>query len=157
VRRVDGPRTDVNDWMTYVYYPFQSTVPVDAQGRVAAVENAAGHITRFEDYDVFGNARRVIDPNGVVTETTYDTLGRLLTSTLKGVSGCNTTDDPLCATDVVTRRMYAPESGPLAIEIGPRGEATTYEYDSRGRTAAIRRGQWFSALLDRQNSSMEEM
>ena len=59
------------------------------------MKNAAGHITRYENYDVFGNATRVIDPNGVAVERTFDPLGRLVTSTTKGVVGCNTADDPL--------------------------------------------------------------
>lgn len=140
-RLKDGPRTDGNDWTTFVYYPIDGTVPIDARGRLAAVRNALGHITRYEDYDAFGNARRVIDPNGVVTEKTYDSLGRPLTSTLKAVSGCDTSIDPLCATDAVTHQLYDPATGPLAIQVGPRGEATTYEYDVRGRTVSSRRGE----------------
>ena len=31
---------------------------------------------RHYDYDAFGNARRVIDPNGVVTDMTFDAIGR---------------------------------------------------------------------------------
>jgi YD repeat-containing protein len=103
-------------------------------------QNGLGHITRFEDYDAFGNARRVIDPNGVVTEQTYDKIGRLLSSTLKGIAGCNTSFDALCATDLVSRRLYYSGGGRAAIEIRPRGEATMYEYDDWGRVTATMRG-----------------
>jgi RHS repeat-associated protein len=135
----DGPRTDVADTTTSVYYPIDGTVAAAWRGRLAAVRNAAGHITRFENYDVFGNAGRTVDPNGIVTESSYDTIGRSLTSTLKAVSGCDTTADPLCATDIVSSRAYLPALGPLASTTTPRGGTTTYEYDDRGRTAATTR------------------
>jgi RHS repeat-associated protein len=146
LRRTDGPRADVDDFTDYVYYPFSNGVPLDAQGRLAAIKNAAGHVSRFEDYDAFGNPRRRIDPNGVVSETTYDTMGRLLTSTLKAVAGCDTAADALCAADIVTRRLYTSGAGPLGIEIGPRGEAVTYGYDSRGRTISMMRGELLGAV-----------
>ena len=135
----DGPRTDVADTTTFVYYPIDAAVPASWRGQLAAVRNAAGHVTRLENYDVFGNAGRTIDPNGVVTEATFDPIGRLLTSTLKGVSGCDTTADPLCATDIVSSRTYQPALGPLASTTAPRGETTTYEYDARRRTTATTR------------------
>jgi len=135
----DGPRTDVTDTITFVYYPIDSAVPANWRGQLAAVRNAAGHVTRFENYDVFGNAGRTTDPNGVVTESTFDSIGRPLTSTLKAVSGCDTTADPLCATDIVSSRTYQPALGPLASTTAPRGETTTYEYDARRRTTATTR------------------
>ncbi|HEX3578136.1 MAG TPA: DUF6531 domain-containing protein, partial [Thermoanaerobaculia bacterium] len=135
----DGPRTDVSDTTKLVYYPVDAAVPAFWRGRLAAVRNAAGHITRFENYDVFGNAGRTVDPNGVATESTFDAIGRLLTSTLKAIPGCDTTADPLCATDIVTSRTYQPALGPLASTTTPRGGTTTYEYDNRGRTTATTR------------------
>ena len=135
----DGPRTDVADTTTWVYYPLDAAVPAAWRGRMAAIRNAAGHVIRFENYDVFGNAARVVDANGVATEYTFDPIGRVLTSTLKGVAGCETTLDPLCSTDIVSSRTYQPALGPLASTTLPRGGTTTYEYDNRGRTAATTR------------------
>jgi RHS repeat-associated protein len=134
---VDGPRTDVADLTTWVYYPINSSVPAAWRGQVAAVRNAAGHITRFESYEIFGNPTRVVDPNGVATELTYDVIGRLRTSTVKGVPGCDTAADPLCATDLTTERTYQPVLGPVFAETRPNGAVTTYEYDSRARLSAI--------------------
>ena len=148
-KSIDGPRTDVSDVTSFVYYPIDSTVTAAWRGRLAAVKNAAGQITRYENYDVFGNAQRVVDPNGVATESTSDGLGRLLTSTLKGVSGCNTTSDPLCASDLVTSRTYASTSGPLASQTDANGNVTTYEYDTRGRIVALSRGPSSSSLKER--------
>ncbi|MEA2326080.1 MAG: hypothetical protein QOE68_1039, partial [Thermoanaerobaculia bacterium] len=135
----DGPRTDVTDTITSVYYPVDAAVPASWRGHLAAIRNAAGHITRFENYDVFGNAGRTVDPNSVVTESSFDTIGRPVTTTLKAVPGCDTTADPLCATDIVSSRTYQPALGPLASTTTPRGGTTTYEYDDRGRTTATTR------------------
>lgn len=137
VKSSAGPRTDVTDLTRWVYYPVDNAVPAFWRGRVAAVRNAAGHDTRFENYDVFGNATRVIDANGVVTEMTFDPMGRLLTSTIKAVAGCDTNLDPLCATDLTTTRTYQSTYGPLGSETRPSGAMTTYEYDARGRLQAI--------------------
>src|SRR6185369_13662638 len=100
----DGPRTDVNDVTQFVYYPIDENVPAAWRGHLAAVRNAAGHITRYENYDAFGNAQRIVDPNGVATVLTFDHLGRALTTTVMGVSGCDTSADPLCATNLTTSR-----------------------------------------------------
>jgi RHS repeat-associated protein len=135
----DGPRTDVADTTAWVYYPLDTAVPAQWRGRLAAIRNAAGNVTRFENYDVFGNAGRLVDANGVAAEATFDAMGRVLTSTLKGVAGCDTTADPLCATDIVSSRTYQPALGPLASTTMPGGGTTTYEYDSRGRTSATTR------------------
>jgi RHS repeat-associated protein len=139
VKSVDGPRGDVQDVSTLVYYPIDSSVPALLRGRLAASQNAAGHIVRYEDHDVFGNARRVVEPNGTASESTYDALGRQLTSTVKGLPGCNTTLDPLCATDLTFTREYM-GAGPLRLEQRPGGGVSLYTYDARGRLLTISRG-----------------
>lgn len=140
VKRFDGPRSDVADMTDSVYYPNDPAIPTTWRTRIAAVRSANGAITRFADYDVFGNAQTVTDPNGVVTTHGFDTLGRPLTMTVKAVPGCDTSADPLCATDVTSSRTYAPGGGPLASTIDANGNVTAYEYDARGRIAAISRG-----------------
>ncbi len=135
----DGPRTDVTDFTTWVYYPINNAVPALLRGHLAAVRDAAGNVTRFENYDVFGSAGRTVDANGVATESTFDSMGRVLTSTLRAVAGCDTNADPLCATDLVSSRTYQPALGPLASTTKPGEGVTTYEYDSRGRTSATTR------------------
>src|SRR3954447_5529537 len=148
-RYVDGPQTLTADLTRFVYYPIDNSVPATYRGRLAAVKNAAGHITTFENYDIFGNAGRVVDPNGVATETTYDALGRVLSTAVKAVPGCDTAADPFCATDLVMTRTYAPATGPLTSQTDARGNITSYEYDSRGRLAAFSRGSSMSALKER--------
>jgi RHS repeat-associated protein len=148
-KSMDGPRTDVSDVTTFVYYPIDNSVPATWRGRVAAVKNAAGHIATFSDYDVFAHPQTTTDPNGVKTETTYDALGRLATSTTKAVAGCDTGADPLCATDLVRQITYQLTVGPMQSSILPAGGTTAYGYDSRSRVASVSRGPSPSDLRER--------
>jgi len=148
-KTIDGPRTDVTDVTSFVYYPVDNSVTATWRGQLAAMKNAAGHITHYENYDVFGNAGRIIDPNGVATETSFDSLGRVLTATIKGASGCDTVADPLCATDLTTSRAYQVTTGPLASQTDASGNVTAYEYDPRGRVSAISRGPSSTDLRER--------
>jgi len=143
----DGPRTDVSDVTLFVYYPIDASVPPLNRGRLAAVQNAQGHITTFEDYDVFGDARRVVDANGVATELTFDPLGRLSTTTVK--ASCGQVFDAGCGSDVLTANGYAPPTGPLSSRTDANGNVTTYEYDARGRLLAVSRGSSATALSER--------
>ncbi|MEO8034190.1 MAG: RHS repeat-associated core domain-containing protein [Acidobacteriota bacterium] len=146
-KSVDGPRNDVVDVTSLVYYPVAAAVAATDRGRLAATRDAVGHIARYEAYDVFGNATKVIDANGVVTERVYDAFGRLQTSTLKGVAGCDTSADPLCATDLVSAMTYAPGGGPLSTSTRPGGGSVTYEYDAFGRTSSVTRNVTPSSSL----------
>lgn len=110
-----GARNEV-ELTSFVYYPVDPSVPPLWRGRLAAVRNAAGHVTRFEDYDLFGNATRIVDPNGVVTERLFDALGRTHATTIKGVAGCDTSADVLCATPLVTTSTYFTAAGPIQSE-----------------------------------------
>lgn len=152
----DGARTDVSDVTSYVYYPVDASVPSVLRGRLAAVRNAVGHITRWESYDVFGNATRIVDPNGVATEFTFDALGRSLQTTVKGVAGCDTVVDPLCATDLIETRTYRSSVGPPATSERPSGAVTSYDYDERARVESITQGPSLAALSERLEYDYEE-
>lgn len=65
----DGPRTDVTDISTYTY---------DTQGNLATVTNALGHVTRLTAYDAHGRPLTIQDPNGLITQLSYDVRGRLV-------------------------------------------------------------------------------
>jgi YD repeat-containing protein len=118
---------------SFVYYPLDPVVPALLRGHLAASRNAAGHVVRYEDYDLFGNATKIVDANGVVAALTFDALGRTATSTVKGVPGCDTGADPLCGTDLTSTWTYAPSSGPLQRQQQPQGGTTVFTYDTRGR------------------------
>jgi RHS repeat-associated protein len=138
-KSVDGPRLSVADVAQFVYYPIDVAVPAAWRGRLAAVRNAAGHVQRFENYDVFGNALRIVDANGVVTQHVYDALGRPLSTTLPAVVGCDTQADPLCNVGITQFRTFT-GAGPLANEVRAEGGVATYQYDSRGRVSTVTRG-----------------
>jgi len=148
IELTDGLRTDVADTTSFVYYPVHTTVPPQRRGRLAATKNALGHIVRYDDYDRFGNVTRSTDPNGVITEWAYDALGRLLSSTIKGTLGCDTSVDALCAADLTQTRIYD-GAGPLRSESRPGGGATVYAYDTRGRVASVSRGPSTADLRER--------
>jgi RHS repeat-associated protein len=70
VLTVNGPRTDVSDLTTYTY---------DAQGNVATVKNAVNQTTQIPVYDAHGRPKKVIDPNGLITQLDYTPRGWLKT------------------------------------------------------------------------------
>ena len=77
VLTIDGPRTDVNDITTFEY---------DAQGNRSKTINALGQETLFTSYDASGRLLSMTDPNGIVTNLTYDPRGRLISRTVAGVT-----------------------------------------------------------------------
>jgi RHS repeat-associated protein len=68
---IDGARTDISDITHYGY---------DEDGRLAAMTNALGHITRYSDYDTYGNPGLVTDADQVTTRLSYTPEGWLATS-----------------------------------------------------------------------------
>ncbi|MEX1826807.1 RHS repeat-associated core domain-containing protein [Luteibacter sp. CQ10] len=73
VETIDGPRTDVTDVTHYAY---------DDQGRLFTVTNALGQVTKYENYDLYGNPGKATDANGIVTLLTYTPEGWLQTTTV---------------------------------------------------------------------------
>ncbi|MCI0479829.1 hypothetical protein L0Y59_04760, partial [Candidatus Uhrbacteria bacterium] len=147
-KREDGARLDVQDVTAFVYYPIDPSVPALLRGRLAAARNAAGHVTHYEAYDLFGQLTRTVDANGVVTEFQYDGMGRLTASIVKGMPGCDTNADPLCATDLESAFAYL-ETGPLQMEQRPGGGVIAHTYDDRGRLRTRSRGPAVTDLRER--------
>jgi RHS repeat-associated protein len=144
----DGPGT--SDTTTFVYYPIDASVPALLRGHLAAISDPLGHIARSEAFDAFDNTKRTIDANGVATEYEFDLIGRPTGTTTKAVAGCDTTADPLCATDLVTTRTYDPAvGGPLLRETSATGGVVEYGYDARGRVQTISRGASSTNLVER--------
>lgn len=69
-----GPRTDKT---TYSY---------DAQGNLATISNAAGHLSTLANYDAHGHVGSITDPNGVVTTLSYHPRGWLTSRTVSAGS-----------------------------------------------------------------------
>ena len=78
--QINGPRTDVSDVTTLEYYantPDQG----NNRGQLKAIVNALNQRTEFSNYDANGNVGTITDPNGVVTQRTYDERNRIKTIT----------------------------------------------------------------------------
>lgn len=78
-----GPRTDVNDNVTYAYYA--DTTTSHALGDLSQVTNAAGQVKQYVSYNKSGQLLRSIDANGIVTDNTYDLRHRLTSTTVGGL------------------------------------------------------------------------
>ncbi|MGE0675191.1 MAG: hypothetical protein AB7O64_19280 [Methylibium sp.] len=115
----DGPRTDVSDLTTYVYY--SSTTDDHTLGDLQQVTNAAGQVTSYPLYNKHGQVLRQIDPNGVITDTTYD-LRQRLTSVSVGGQTTTYTYDPV---------------GQLTRITQPDGSYVGYVYDAAHRLVAV--------------------
>jgi len=78
--QINGPRTDVSDITTLEYYantPDQG----NNRGQLKAIVNALNQRTEFSNYDANGNVGTITDPNGVITQRTYDERNRIKTIT----------------------------------------------------------------------------
>jgi len=76
--QINGPRTDVSDITTLEYY---ANTPDQGNNRsqLKAIVNALSQRTEFSNYDANGNVGTITDPNGVVTQRTYDERNRIKT------------------------------------------------------------------------------
>lgn len=108
---IDGSRTDINDVTNFTY----------TNGRLASVTNALGHTTIFENYDGFGNATKITDANGVITQYTYDVRGWLRAIDIAGR---------------VTQFDYD-AIGQLVKSTQPSGHFLSYTYDDARRLTDI--------------------
>lgn len=115
---VTGPRTDVVQTTTYTY---------DTAGNLATVKDALNHVTTINAVNAAGLPTTITDPNNVVTNLTYDPVGRLLTTTVQGPTPATTT----FAYDL---------NGLLQTVTAPNGVALTYGYDDAHRLTSITDG-----------------
>ncbi|MFA0813711.1 RHS repeat-associated core domain-containing protein [Microbulbifer epialgicus] len=115
IRQVDGPRTDVQDIVTYSYYDTTDFSGCDnggncyRKGDLKRIINALGHSQEFLTYNVEGSATQTRDANGLVTTYSYHPRGWLLEKRVLGADSDSSEDDLV----------------------------TTYEYDSRGNVTKV--------------------
>lgn len=114
----DGPRSDVNDLISYTY---------DAQGHLATITDALGYTTRYTDYDAGGMLTRMVDPNGLVNEFEYDQRDRLVLQR-RGPEGSSARE--------LTRYRYD-EVGNLTRITLPDGSYLAYTWDDAERLTRI--------------------
>ena len=111
----------------------------DAMGNLVEEIHADGGVVQYK-WDAFGNRTRVRDAAGVVTDSTYDDMGRLLTqtkaqginlATYHNASGVDGYAQDASAVALVDTYRYD-ELGRRLNTINALGQITTYKYDLRG-------------------------
>src|SRR5260370_32921352 len=112
VQTVKGPRTDLNDTVTYGY---------DASGTLVSVTNALGQQTQITAHDGAGRPLTSVDANGVTTNMTYTPQGWLSTVTVVAAGG-----------NAVTTIDHDAE-GPVTRLTSPDGSYLAYTYDGAHR------------------------
>jgi len=116
----NGPRElPVEDVTTITFYPDNDAVVLN-RALPHTRTDAAGNVTIYEDYDIWGRPTRTIDPNGVVTVNQYDGWGRLNQTTIEGTPNLVT----------VSHRDAAGQVYQVDL---PRGNVQSYDRDGAGR------------------------
>lgn len=121
---VDGPAT--NQKTTLLYFgDLDGTL--DRRGRLqqsSVYTSATAHLdTTFDSYDIFGTAKKVVDPNGVETDRTTDAKGRVLTVVSKMPPS-----DPNEPADYTTTYTFDTRDR-LIDAILPVGNKIRYQYE----------------------------
>jgi YD repeat-containing protein len=134
--------TDPNGAVTsYSYHP-DNDANLGRRGNVATITNAVGHVTRITAYNAHGQPTRIIDPNNLITDLTYDLRMRL------------------------TRRKVGNESTSFVYDAAgqftrvtlPDGARLTYTYDAAHRLTAIadHKGNKVAYTLDAMGNRINE-
>ncbi|MDN5924142.1 MAG: DUF6531 domain-containing protein, partial [Xanthomonadales bacterium] len=133
VRRVDGPRTDVNDRMTYQYYLADDTAssPKYRSGDPSEVIDALGHTTDYLAYGGNGRVLRMQDANGVLTDSIWHPRGWLLARSVRALASGSPS-----ANDATTTMAYDGVGNLTGIE-QPDGVSMTYTHDNAHRLTTI--------------------
>jgi len=105
---------------TTTYYP-DDDPDLGRRGNVASITNAATHVTRITAYNLHGQPTQIVDPNGLITDLTYDARMRLKSRKVG---------------NELTGFTYDPR-GLLTTVTLPDGASLTYTYDAAHRLIAI--------------------
>ncbi len=134
VKRIDGPRTDVDDHTDFDYD--------EATGNLSRITNALGHVWQFKSHDAHGRALQVVDPNGVQTTLRFHPRGWLLSRQID---------------QALTTYSYDP-AGQLLRVAQPFGSVVNYAYDAAHRLIAVSddNGNAISYTLDAQGNRVRE-
>ena len=97
-----------------------------AAGDLQSITNAAGHVTQFTLYDRAGRMRQMIDPKGVVTDTTYTQRGWISSVTVTPPGGAART----------TNYTYD-NAGQLTGVVMPDTTTMSYSYDAAHRWTGV--------------------
>jgi RHS repeat-associated protein len=121
ISSVDG-FADGNNDITQLTYHLCNTG--EECGQVATVTNAVGDQTQFTDYDAAGRITKMRQPNNTVVDTTYNTSGDVLSTTLTSNSISRTT-------------TYQYTQGLLTNITLPNGEVYSLTYNNNQKVSHI--------------------
>ena len=124
----DGPLAGTGDTVTYTY---------NTSGYLSSVTNEVGHVTTISAVDGRGLPITVVDPNGVVSNLTYDSERRLKTVTV----------DPSGVSAVTAIDYNA--VGDITKVTRPNGAYLQYTYDDGRRVTRIEDNSGASIEFDR--------
>ncbi len=113
---VDGPLAGTGDTVTYAY---------DASGYVSSITDELGHITQITSVNGRGQPTQIQDPNGVITQMTYNLRGWLTSLTIN--PGPN---------QAVTSLTYD-DIGQVTQLTRPDGSTLDFAYDAARRLTSI--------------------
>ena len=121
----DGPRTDVNDVVTYDYYPEDAACTgghFGCRGQLKQITDALGHITKIDRYSANGQPEVTIDPNGLTMTMAYDARQRLFSMDVGGE---------------LTTYAYD-KAGLMTKATQPNGAYLEYTYDNAHRLIKVK-------------------
>jgi len=121
-------RTDPRGFSTTYTYHASSTTD-HTQGDLQSVTNAAGHVLQYPRYDKVGRVLRMVEPNGVTTETVYTPRGWVRTVTMSPTSGG----------PQITSYLHEP-TGQMSQVTLPDGTTLSYSYDAAQRLIGVTNG-----------------
>ncbi len=118
---MDGPRTDVDDTVTHVYYPDDASQGKN-RGMLYRTISPLNKVTTYSQYNNCGRPGKILSPNNLETLIEYDQRGRVASMTRQ---------------EAVTQYIYNPD-GTLQRIQGPEGETVHYGWDQAQRLVQIR-------------------
>jgi RHS repeat-associated protein len=126
-----GPRaTTPAQVTTYSYYGDTLADKLRA-GQLKTLADPVGNVLTFGSnnayYNIYGEALSTVDPNGVITKSTFDKLGRLLASAVQATVGG--------VTNPTTKTTYD-AFGNSTLETEPAGNSNQFIYDTNNRVVA---------------------
>ncbi|QWP78179.1 RHS repeat protein [Lysobacter sp. K5869] len=134
---VDGPRTDVVDATSYVYYPADAadcasspSVCSYRKGDLWKVVDASGATNEILRYDAVGRILSSKDSNGVVTDREYTIRGWLSKIAVRGAVSGSEADDRIVLAE------YWP-TGDVKTLTTADGAITNYVYDAAARLTDV--------------------
>ncbi|MBS0556064.1 MAG: RHS repeat protein [Proteobacteria bacterium] len=133
IRRVDGPRIDVNDWTTYQYYLTSDTgtPPKFRAGDLNETIDALGHITQYLAYDGNGRTTQMQDANSIASSFSYHPRGWLHIRTVCANTNCSPS-----ANDAPTQTDYDGVGNVVKVT-QPDGVYLSYTFDNAHRLTNI--------------------